>query len=607
RPRGLGRVSEADLVRARDDPTATVRCSLVDTGEVNGASGVIGRGGHLWMPTIAGLAEIDPRDVPDQPPRLVLREVAYGETNLLAQVEPTRVQGHHTLTVRYAGLQYADPLAVRYQYRLLGMDDEEWSAPTSTRELHWHLPPGDYRVEVRATGPSGLTTPPLGISFVRAPEIWETEGFQIGVPLAILGSIVIILWTAWRTSARHNAALQTEIRIRENAEAELKREQERREDTLRGIHESERLETLGRLSGGIAHDFNNVLLIVSSHASELAEHGEHGIRAIGRSLLDTVDRAVNLTRRLLVLGRQEKAEPETLDLGLAIRRYLPLLKRVIREDVGLLVETGDSVWVRIDPARLDQIVMNLVVNASDAIEGRGQIVIEVAADDDDWAALRVHDDGHGIDDAQLENIFEPYFTTKRPGRGTGLGLATVHSAALEADGRVDAYSDEGKGTTMTVLLPRMPAPAVPTTRPTTLRSAALGSVDAVPDDLAVLVVEDQPDVARSLGRLVWSLGWMPHVANSAPEAFDILAEETIDIVLTDVVMPQASGPEMVARVREEHPDLAVLFMSGHTQAILDEVGPELRGIPLLRKPFAQAELAEAVADALHTNRRAARR
>ncbi|MEM6927021.1 MAG: ATP-binding protein [Myxococcota bacterium] len=593
--RGLGRVSETDLQRARDDPNATVRCSLVDTGEVNGASGVIGRRNHLWMPTLEGLAEIDPRDVPDQPPRLVLREVAYGETNLLAQVEPTRVRGQHTLTVRYAGLQYADPRAVRYQYRLLGRDDEAWSAPTATRELHWHLPPGDYRVEVRATGPSGLTTPPLGISFVRAPEIWETEGFQIGVPLVVLGSIVIILWTAWRTSARHNAALQTEIRV-----------QELREDTLRGIHEGQRLETLGRLSGGIAHDFNNVLLIVSSHASELVDHGEEGIRAVGRSLLDTVDRAVNLTRRLLVLGRQEKAEPETLDLGLAIRRYLPLLKRVIREDVGLLVETGASAWVRIDPARLDQIVMNLVVNASDAIEGRGQIVIDVAADDDNWAVLRVRDDGQGIDEAQLENIFEPYFTTKRPGRGTGLGLATVHSAALEAGGRVEAHSDEGAGTTMTVLLPRMPAPTAPVAGPTTPRSSRPGDGEPVPDGLAVLVVEDQPDVARSLGRLVWSLGLVPHVANSAPEALEILGQEAIDLVLTDVVMPEASGPEMVARVRQEHPDLAVLFMSGHAPSILDELGPELRGVPLLRKPFARAELAEAVADALHTRRRATR-
>ncbi len=412
-------------------------------------------------------------------------------------------------------------------------------------------------------------------------------------PVAALGGIAIALIAGFRWALRRNAALQDEIQRREHVEVALKAEREQREQAQRALHESRRLEAIGRLASGIAHDFNNMLLIVSSHASELQEHAEPEVAEIGRSLIETVDRAVSLTRRLLVVGGRAPSNPEHLELSQTIRRFRPLLRRLVREDVDLQVEAVESVWVRIDPARLDQIVTNLVANACEASEASGRIRIVVTSRGERWAELLVHDDGHGMTPDQASRIFEPYYTTRRLGRGTGLGLATVHGAVVEAGGHVEVHSEVDFGTTITVLLPRVASPDA--------RPVAQGASPTPPraatgprDGLGVLVVDDQRDVARSLGRLVASLGWHPHLASSAGEALAILAHEQIDVVVMDVVMPGRSGPDIVTRARRDQPDLAVLFVSGHADGLLSELGEA----PLLRKPFSRSDLAEGVAQAL---------
>jgi len=594
--RGLGRVVETELWRALDDPASTVRCHVVESGEANGPHGAIGPDGHLWAPTIDGLVELDPsRAFPAHAPRLVLRAARYGDVDLLgASAGAIRgaIRGAHPLTVRYAGIQFDHPRQITYQYRLLGRDDA-WSAPTHAREVAWHLPPGPYRFEVRATGSHGLTSPVVGLSFVRRAETWETPWFRAGLPMGIVVSIAIGLWTAWRVTDRQNRALAAEVRDRERAERRLLEEQRVREQAQAALHHSQRLDAIGRLAGGIAHDFNNLLLVVSSHAAELADQAAPRVRRAGRSLQGVVERAVSLTRRLLVVGRQDPTMPQLIDLGQSMQRDHAILRRLIREDIALELDVQGAAWVVLDPVHLDRLVTNLIVNARDAIGGRGTIRVTVAEHGPDRVALAVEDDGHGIDPEHLPHLFEPYFTTKTAGRGTGLGLATAHSVVREAGGEIRVEPREGGGTRFTVLLPRAapparPAPDDPAPPPPVRRSRRL----------RVLVVDDQPEVARSLGRHALGLGWFPHLATEPYHAYRVLEREHIDVIISDVVMPGTSGPALVAEARRRQPDVSVVLVSGHPAGVLDDLEEELRGIPVLGKPFTREALAVAVAEAL---------
>ena len=591
--RGVGRVVERELWRALQDPATRVHCVPINSGEANGQSGVLAPDGTLWVPTLDGLAEVDTRRaIAANPPRIVLREATHNGVDLLTGRLLEHTIEPQLLSVGFTGIQYSDPRGLSFQYRIIGIDDT-WSNPTSTRELHWYLTPGHYRFEVRAIDRSGLTSKPAAVSFVREPRLRETVAYRIGLPLVLTGGIVLVSWAALGITRRNNRALQAQIRIREQVESDLRDEQREREYAQHALAETQRLNAVGRLANGIAHDFNNLLLIVTSHASQLQDHGDPMIREVSGSLLRTVSRAVTLTRRLLVLGGQAPQRPEVMELGAALQRFLPLLRRLIREEVSLSLTVREPVWVEVDAARLDQIVTNLIVNAQDAITRHGRVRVIVGIRSDDWAELTVQDTGAGIPPDQLAHIFEPYFTTKGPGQGTGLGLATVHTAVREAGGHIEVDSNLGGGTKMTVLLPRVePAPTADMEYP------PVPAVPKVPDGLQVLVVDDQPDVARSLGRLVRSLGWVSHLAGTASEAIGVLDSKPIDIVITDVVMPGASGHDVIAEGRARRPELHVLLMSGHADPFPDTSDEELQDVPLLRKPFTRDDLASAVAEVL---------
>ncbi|MEN0061768.1 MAG: ATP-binding protein [Myxococcota bacterium] len=592
--RGLGRVNEDELRAALLHSDRTVTCTLLDSGEANGASGVLGADGHLWAPTIAGLAEVDPNQVfPRSPPVIKFRDVRLGDLDLLSASPSRGGPGEDGFAVGFVATQFHDPRAVRYRYRLVGRDDH-WSDPTTARHLYWSLEPGHYRFEVRAIGPSGIASEPVGVSFERVAATPETLAFQVGLPVGLVGAVALGLWAAWWTTRRHNQALTAEIGVRKRAERALRKEQAVREKAQQALHDSRRLEAIGRLAGGIAHDFNNLLTIVSSHASQLQSHLDPPVRQAADSLGRTVERAATLTRRLLVVGRKSPTKPQVIELGRAMRRFLPLLSRLIREDIELRVEAADPVWVSIDRGRLDQIVTNLVVNGRDAIEGPGIIQIRVTQRDEEWAVLTVEDDGVGITAPEVTHLFEPYFTTKTASRGTGLGLATVQGAVSEAGGDIEVHSEVGVGTCMTVLLPLVPEPAH---APPSLPPRPLEEPQR-PKALRVLLVDDQHDVARSLGRLVASLDWIPHLASSLGETLAILEREPIDVLVTDVVMPGANGPEVLRQARSRHPELPVIFMSGHPDGLLDDLDESLGRMPFLRKPFAQEDLVRAVQDAL---------
>ena len=354
---------------------------------------------------------------------------------------------------------------------------------------------------------------------------------------------------------------------RHAAEADLGRREEQ-------VRQSQKMEAIGRLAGGVAHDFNNLLTVIRGHGELLLRKvgGEDPMR---RNLLEiglAAERASALTHQLLAFSRKQVLQPRTLDLGEIVERMSTLLQRLIGEDVELVTRGhGRLGSVRADPAQMEQVIVNLVVNARDAMPQGGVLTLELAnlELDETYAAghagmapgsyvvLSVTDTGHGMDEDTKARIFEPFFTTKEAGKGTGLGLATVYGIVKQSEGFIWVYSEPGRGTTFKIHLPRVDqAPEALSPRPE--RAAVHGSE-------TVLLVEDEDSVRGLLRELLESFGYAVLEARQGAEALRLAREHRgpIHLLLSDLVMPQMTGRELAALLVRLRPDLKVLFMSGY--------------------------------------------
>ena len=361
------------------------------------------------------------------------------------------------------------------------------------------------------------------------------------------------------------------------------------------LTQAQKMESIGRLAGGIAHDFNNLLTAIRGNAS-LALTGlpsDSGAREDLEQIVASADRAAALTRQLLAFARRTVLQPEVVDLGDTLRRLEPMLTRLLGEDVSLVDVVGRGAFVHADPSQIEQMIVNLAVNAGDAMPEGGTLTIAVSvgdagADAGLTADLTVTDTGVGMDEATLGRVFEPFFTTKDPGKGTGLGLSTVYGIVRGFGGTVTARSELGRGSTFTVRLPLVapaphvaaeehPEPGVPCRRPAT-----------------VMVVEDDGGVRRFACRVLEAAGYTVLPASGGPAAFREAQNRSIDLLLTDVVMPVMNGPEVAARLTAARPEMRVLYMSGHTEKGIVRDGvlqPDIRYLP---KPFTSEALLEAV-------------
>lgn len=365
------------------------------------------------------------------------------------------------------------------------------------------------------------------------------------------------------------------------------------EDQLRQSH---RLEAVGRLAGGIAHDFNNVLTVIIATA-ELLLGGfstEDPRRGEVAEVLRAAHRAATLTRQLLAFSRQQPYTPEIVDLGAVVTDLQSLLVRLLGEHITLSCEADPGCIVVADRGQLEQVVMNLAVNARDAMRTGGALEIRVRrltesavppleAATAGVVALTVHDTGPGIPASALPYIFEPFFTTKEPGSGTGLGLATVYGIVTRAGGRVEVDSAPALGTTFRVLLP-LTTDAAPVPRPDPAPAGA-GSGERI------LLVDDEPVIARTIRRLLEKLGYRVEDSPSPVHAAELLATRghEIDLLLSDVVMPGLSGPALVEAARARGWHGPVLFMSGYAGEFLPE-GPLPERTAVIEKPFEPEEL-----------------
>ncbi|HEX4929090.1 MAG TPA: PAS domain S-box protein, partial [Gaiellaceae bacterium] len=377
-------------------------------------------------------------------------------------------------------------------------------------------------------------------------------------------------------------------------------EQKQLEEQLR---QSQKLEAIGRLAGGVAHDFNNMLTAIGGYTAFALEHADDGspLRADLHEIRKATDRAALLTRQLLAFSRKQVLEPELLNLNGIVVELETMLRPLIGEDIVLTTKLEPALGpIEADPGQLHQVVMNLVFNARDAMPTGGALAIETANVDveDDaeiapgrYVTLTVRDAGEGIDEVTLSQIFEPFFTTKATDKGTGLGLATVYGIVKQSGGYVAVESEVGVGSEFTIYLRRVDDGRQ------TMQEAAPPPEPAASADAGVttvLVVEDE-DVVRGLVRQVLEgAEFEVLVARNAEEAFALAAEHDVDVLLSDLMMPNLGGEEIAARLRASQPELKVVFMSGYAESGLFSGGALPAGTAFLEKPFTFSELIEKV-------------
>jgi PAS domain S-box-containing protein len=448
--------------------------------------------------------------------------------------------------------------------------------------------------------------PAGGVMF--APLVVEDEPFGLLVVAGQdLGPEDLQVFTAF---AHQAAAAWRKTRLVRDLESSL----EKLNTTQEQLLHSQKMEAVGRLAGGIAHDFNNLLTVISGYTSLLTDSLEGNSPALADlgQIRTTIKRASALTSRLLTFSRKQILQPVVLELNKVVANSVTLLRPLIGEDIELVVRlSANALWVRADQGQIDQVLMNLAVNARDAMPGGGKLLLEtfsaeygsrgmIPAQDPGivgpkglpaalpagpWALLRVHDDGVGMSEETRAHIFEPFFTTKEEGKGSGLGLSTVYGIVTQSAGRITVDSATGRGSVFIVALPRV--------QPSSEQPAAEElPLHFQPGSGTILLVEDESDVRELATRVLERGGYTVIAVASAREALLVAEGSTrLDVIVTDVVMPGGmSGVEMGERLSRTRPNLPVLYVSGYTDHVKFHSPSGTRGLHFLSKPFQPHEL-----------------
>ena len=370
------------------------------------------------------------------------------------------------------------------------------------------------------------------------------------------------------------------------------------------LKQAQKMEAVGRLAGGVAHDFNNMLSIISGNIEMVLEDINPQSPVIGnlREIHKAAQRSTDLTRQLLAFARKQTISPKVINLNNAIDSMLNMLRRLIGEDIDLAWVPCNDLWLaKIDPSQIDQVLANLCVNARDSIDGVGKVTIETGNVKFDENYCRVHegfkpgeyvmiavsDSGSGMDRGTLDKIFEPFFSTKDIGRGTGLGLSTVYGIAKQNDGFINAYSELGEGTTIKLYFPRHDITDAK-------RHIEKGGIEYAGGTETILLVEDEKGILRMTTTMLERLGYKVLPASNADDAIHISQTYSsgIDLLMTDVIMPAMNGRELAGEILQDYPDLKCLFMSGYTANVIAHHGVLDEGIHFINKPFSKHDLVE---------------
>ena len=378
------------------------------------------------------------------------------------------------------------------------------------------------------------------------------------------------------------------------------------------LRQSQKMEAVGRLAGGIAHDFNNLLMVISGYSEFLLERlgNEPQLRGPAQEIASAAERASSLTRQLLAFSRKQMLAPRIVNLNDVATENLKMLTRMIGEDVDLLMIPGQNLWsVRADAGQIEQVIMNLAVNARDAMPTGGRLTIEtsnVTLDEEyaryhaplragDYVMVAISDTGAGMDSETQSHIFEPFFTTKGT-KGTGLGLSTVYGIVKQSGGYIWVFSELGKGTTFKIYLPRVAS----TSETAVARAGPVEEKKVEPGTETILLVEDEPNLRYLARQYLEKQGYKVIEAADGAVAMQIAVahEGVIHLLLTDVIMPGMNGRELAQRISEIRPNVKVLYMSGYTENVIGQNGTLDAGVRLLQKPFNLRDLRNIVREVL---------
>jgi nitrogen-specific signal transduction histidine kinase len=391
---------------------------------------------------------------------------------------------------------------------------------------------------------------------------------------------------------------------------ERKRAEEKMVSLQEQLRQSQKMEAVGRLAGGIAHDFNNLLTVIHGHCeiSLLQLQGNNPLREDIVEIKKAADRAANLTRQLLAFSRRQIMEMKVIDLNALVRELEKMVRRVMGEDIELVTVLDQSLGkIKMDPGQMEQVILNLVINARDAMPSGGKFILEttnvhldeeyarthMSVEPGHFVMLSVTDTGSGMSPQVKERLFEPFFTTKEKGKGTGLGLSTVYGIMKQSGGNIWVYSEPGRGTNFRIYMPRVDLEADSLSHRDDTVSMLYGNE-------TILLAEDEPSVRGLAARVLRNQGYKILEAVNGSEALQIANKhkEQIHLLLTDIVMPQIGGKELYDQLKPLRPNLKVLFTSGYTENAIVHQGELPPGVAFLQKPFSPIFLTHKVREIL---------
>jgi hypothetical protein len=559
---------------------------LLAAGGVSGAAAVAA---HGWGPAGVALAVVAAGACFAY---LVLQvqEIARSVARAAAASDDAR----HAAEERHRAVLEAIPLPLMFsddEGRLVGVNEAAVTTYGYSRAELLLLTLDDLRVR----RPGTLDTPqPSGATLHRKKDGSElcVESWSLPVSLGALGTL---------GGDARTLTVTRDVTERVSLEAQLRHAQ--------------KMESIGRLAGGVAHDFNNLLSVIMSYTelsleADLSDEVHKDLTHVR----DAAERARDLTRQLLAFSRRQPLRPRRVDISKAISNMEKVIRRVLGEDIELvLVATASAGHAEVDPAQLEQVVLNLVVNARDAMPHGGTLTIETSALDlaegearkhfagrpGAYVAIRVQDTGIGMDRATRARIFEPFFTTKGTGKGTGLGLSTVFGIVKQSGGHISVDSEPKNGSSFWVYLPRVAMGQEPA-------EAALPTPPRARGGERILLVEDQDDLRELLRVVLEKGGYHVLSAADADEALHLAAEHagSIELLLTDVIMPRMNGRALAERLVAQRPQTAVLYMSGYAGDVLSQHGLANGELPLLEKPIVPGTLLRSVREAIDAGPRA---
>jgi signal transduction histidine kinase len=501
---------------------------------------------------------------------------------LLVQVGPVSqiyLLGFSLLTTLFLGLRWGIPSVALNAVTMLAIGYLGFASP-DLLHIASQTPLGDWAL---VTGNFAL----INLSLVAAS-----------------GAVIKALESALARAATVRAALERDRQALVDANEALESEMDRRAKLEEQLRQAQKMETVGRLAGGVAHDFNNLMSVVLTYG-ELISDGlppADPMRADLEEIQNAGRRAVELTRQLLAFSRQQVLAPRLVDLSAVVRNLESMLARLIGEHIELAARCPPGLPnVLVDPVQVEQVIMNLALNARDAMPDGGLLTIETAAISlsDEYASehvgvvagphvlLAVSDTGSGMDAATREHMFEPFFTTKEQGKGTGLGLATVLGVVKQSGGSINVYSEPGKGASFKVYFPVAEGEAHSRPKP------ALSTRPSLHGGETVLLVEDERAVRQATRAILLKFGYRVLEASGGSEALALSAGHAgdIDLLLTDVVMPRLNGRELAERLSRERPKMKALFMSGYTDDAVVRHGLLEASIDFIQKPLTPEALA----------------